>query len=101
MVGRAAQHEICTGLTNLSAVQEEADVDGLCMFSPHRQAMLSSFCTDGVAFLAILQALSHLLMMIHKSLHRLLPVLAGRRRIDRGHRRPTRVRNVAGSRVAT
>ena len=54
MVGRAAQHEICTGLTNLSAVQEQADVDGLCMFAPHRQAMLSSFCTDGVAFLAIL-----------------------------------------------
>ena len=84
MVRRAAQHEIGTRLADLGAVEEQSDMGRLCMFTTHLQTMLRGFRTNGVAFLTILQALSHLCIVSHMVLHGVRPVVFRNPYVDVG-----------------
>jgi hypothetical protein len=70
MLRRSSKHEICTGATDVRAVHQETNVRGVGMFAAHSQTMLRGFHADGMALLAILQALSHPGIVVHKVLLR-------------------------------
>ncbi len=60
---RTAQHEVCTGLTDLRAVEQQAYVVSFRMRAPLLQTVLGSLCTDGMTLLAILSEFLHVLMI--------------------------------------